>query len=199
MEIVAPALKVVQYPHPSLRHKAVPITSIDDEVRRLAEAMLDLMYEHKGLGLAAPQVAWPFQMFVCNLAGDRDLKDFEYVFLNPVIVERQGTMEGEEGCLSFPGMYRKVRRARTVRAQAYNLKGELVEMTVSDLSARIWQHESDHLDGTLFIDKLGPIGQLASRGELHAFEQDYLKAQRRGEIAPNADLERLLSEREKNA
>lgn len=199
MQIVSAALKIVQYPHPSLRHKAVAITGIDDKIRRLAEAMLDLMYEAKGLGLAAPQVGMPYQMFVCNMAGDRENKELEYVFLNPVIVDRRGSMEGEEGCLSFPGMYRKVRRARTIRGQAYDLKGQLVEMEVAELPSRVWQHETDHLNGTLFIDKLGPVGQLASRGELAAFEQEYRKAQKKGEIAPDDELERLLREREKEA
>ena len=132
MEIVSTALKIVNYPHPSLRHKAVPVKFVDAKILHLAEAMIELMYEHKGLGLAAPQVGRPIAMFVCNLAGDREDKTGEHVFLNPVIVERRGSMEGEEGCLSFPGMYRKVRRARSVKAQAYNLKGELIEMEASD-------------------------------------------------------------------
>ncbi len=199
MNIVTPALKIVNYPHPALRHKAVPIKGIDERVRHLASAMLDLMYEAKGLGLAAPQVGMPYQMFVCNLMGDKDIKEMEYVILNPVIVERRGTMEGEEGCLSFPGMYRKVRRARTVKARAYNLEGRILDIEVSDLQSRIIQHETDHLDGTLFIDKLGPIGQLASRGELAAFEQEYRKAQKRGEIPPDADIERVLTDLEQLA
>jgi peptide deformylase len=199
MNIVSSALKIVNYPHPALRHKAVPIKGIDDRVRHLAAGMLDLMYEAKGLGLAAPQVGMPYQMFVCTLMGDKDVKEMEYVLLNPVIVERRGTMEGEEGCLSFPGMYRKVRRARTVKAQAYNLDGRILDIEVSDLASRIVQHETDHLDGTLFIDKLGPIGQLSSRGDLAAFEQEYRRAQRRGEIPADADIERVLTELEKLA
>jgi peptide deformylase len=96
-------------------------------------------------------------------------------------------------------MYRKVRRARSVKAEAYNLEGKKLEIEVSDLQSRIIQHETDHLDGTLFIDKLGPIGQLASRGELAAFEQEYKKAQKRGEVPPDADIERVLTELEKLA
>jgi peptide deformylase len=199
MEIVTSALKIVQYPHPALRHKARSLTGIDKKITTLAEAMLDLMYEHKGLGLAAPQVGVPFAMFVCNLAGDPAVKDAEYVFLNPVITERKGSMEGEEGCLSFPGMYRKVRRARSIVGQAYNLQGELVTMEASELVSRLWQHETDHLAGVLFIDKLGPVGQLASKGELAAFEHEYHKAQRKGEIPPDADIEKMLSELELQA
>ncbi|MFO0876284.1 MAG: peptide deformylase [Gemmataceae bacterium] len=186
-------LKIVHYPHPSLRHKARPLTGIDDKVRHVARAMLDLMYEHKGLGLAAPQVGLPFQMFVANYAGDAAEKDLEGVYLNPVILDKRGIVEAEEGCLSFPQLYQKVRRAKTVRVQAYNLEGQLIEAEMSDLAARIWQHEIDHLHGVLFIDKLGPIGKLAARGSLREFEYVYKKAQDRGELAPDGDLEQQLT------
>jgi len=196
MEIVTSALKIVHYPHPALRHKTRPLTGIDKKITTLAAAMLDLMYEHKGLGLAAPQVGVPFAMFVCNVAGDPAVKDAEFVFLNPVIVERKGSMEGEEGCLSFPGLYRKVRRARSIVGQAYNLQGELVTMEASELASRLWQHETDHLDGILFIDKLGPVGQLASKGELAAFEQEYRKAQRKGELPSDEEIHKQLAQLE---
>src|SRR5207245_1747249 len=113
--------------------------------------------------------------------------------------ERKGTVEGEEGCLSFPGLFQKVRRAKTIKAQAYNLEGKLVEITAHDMEARVWQHEVDHLDGVLFIDKMGPIAKMASRGPLREFERDYRRAQERGEILPDKDLEEQLREREKQA
>lgn len=196
MNIVQAPLKIVHYPHPSLRHKARPLSGIDEKVRRLAQQMLELMYEHKGLGLAGPQVGVPFQMFVTNYAGDPEQKEAEAVYLNPVILDKQGTMEGEEGCLSFPQLYQKVRRARTVRVQAYDLQGQLLELQLSELPARIWQHEVDHLHGILFIDKLGPIGKLAARGPLREFEYLYKRAQNRGEIPPDADIEKQLLELE---
>ena len=196
MNILQPPLKIVQYPHPSLRHEAKPVTAIDDEKRHVAAAMLDLMYEQNGLGLAAPQVGLPFQMFVVNYSGDPAEKDLEGVYLNPVILEKSGTMEGEEGCLSFPKLFRKVRRARTVRVQAYNLAGQLVELELTDLPSRLWQHEVDHLHGTLFIDKLGAIGQLAARSALREFEYEYKKAQRKGEIPLDVDIEKRLDELE---
>src|SRR3569623_1006645 len=111
MNILQPPLKIVQYPHPALRHEAVPRTAIDDTKRHAAAAMLALMYEQNGLGLAAPQVGLPFQMFVVNYGGDPAEKELEGVYINPVILEKEGTMEGEEGCLSFPKLFRKVRRA----------------------------------------------------------------------------------------
>jgi peptide deformylase len=199
MQIVSPSLKIVQYPHPALRHPAVPLTGITEETRKLARAMLDLMYEHNGLGLAAPQVGMPYQMFVANYAADREKPDLEGVFINPTILEKRGTVEGEEGCLSFPGLYRKVRRARTVIVQAYTIKGELKEWELSELPARVWQHETDHLHGILFIDKLGPIGKLAARGALGEFEREYKKAQQRGEIPPDPEIEKQLDERERLA
>lgn len=97
--------------------------------------MMDLMYEAKGLGLAATQVALPFSLLVMNMSGDPKQPEHEAVYVNPVIVERKGTQEGDEGCLSFPGLYQKVRRAKTVKVQAYNLQGELVTLTASDLEA----------------------------------------------------------------
>ena len=186
-------MKIVKYPHPSLRHEAKPLTAIDKQVQLQAGAMLELMYEGRGLGLAGPQVAYPFQIFVKNLNVDPVQKEGEGVFLNPIIIERKSTIEGEEGCLSFPGLYQRVRRAKTIRFRAYNLKGELVEgASTSDLDSRVWQHEVDHLHGRLFIDMMGPIARLASRNELKVFEREYRRAQERGEIPPDADIKKTL-------
>jgi peptide deformylase len=196
MNIVQAPLKIVQYPHPALRYKARPLTALTGRVRRAAEEMLALMYENRGLGLAATQVALPYQLLVMNYAGDPEQRDQEGVFINPVIIERRGTMEGEEGCLSFPGLFQKVRRARHVTVQAYNLEGQLLEMELTELPARIWQHEVDHLHGELFIDKLGPIGKLASRGALRELERVYRKAQAKGDLAPDDDLVRRMRELE---
>jgi peptide deformylase len=196
MDILQPPLKIVQYPHPSLRHKAVPLTAIDKKVHLIAGAMVELMYENRGLGLAAPQVGLPFQMFVANYGGDPEKRELEGIYINPVIIERKGSIEGEEGCLSFPKLFQKVRRARTIKAQAYNLQGQLIELEMSDLPARIWQHEVDHLHGILYIDKFGPIARLSSRGSLREFEREIYKEQERGEIPPDAEIERRLTELE---
>jgi peptide deformylase len=187
-------MKIVFYPHPALRAKARPLTAIDAKVHEHAARMLELMYEHKGLGLAATQVALPYRLLVMNLTGDPTKRDQESVHINPVILERKGSVEDEEGCLSLPGLYAKVRRAKTVKVQSYNLKGELVEQTVHDLAARCWQHEVDHLDGVLFIDKMGTIARLTTRGALREFEREYQRAQGRGEIPPNAEIEKMLAE-----
>jgi peptide deformylase len=190
-------MKIVLYPHPSLRHKAVPISGISKQTESYAREMLDLMYEGKGLGLAGPQVALPYQIFVSNLNTDeRELpaaeRVSERVFINPVIMDRKGSIEGEEGCLSFPGLYAKVRRAKSIAFQAYNLKGELVAGTVSELEARVFQHEVDHLRGELFIDKVGALAKISCRGSVNKFERDFRRAQERGEIPTDIDLERVL-------
>ena len=175
-------MKIVQYPHPSLRRKAEPVTSITKELQLQVGQMLELMYAHEGLGLAAPQVDWPVRVLVMNFAADPDQKDQEYVAINPVILEQKGTIDDREGCLSFPGLFAKVRRARAVKVQAYNLKGELYEMAATELPARVWQHEIDHLDGVLFIDKMGMLGRLNSKRALQEFIDDFHKAKAKGEL-----------------
>jgi peptide deformylase len=185
-------MKIVHYPHPALRHPGKPVTTIDKELRLQIGQMMDCMYEAKGLGLAAPQVALPFQLLVMNVTGDPLQKDREEIYLNPVIVERKGTMDGEEGCLSFPGLFQKVRRTKTIKIHAYDLKGKLVEIAASELEARAWQHEIDHLNGVLFIDKMGLLAKIASRGSLKSFEYDFKRAQERGEIPPETDIQKFL-------
>ncbi len=194
-------MKIVQYPHPSLRHVAKQLRAIDKKVHVYAGQMLELMYEHRGLALAATQVELPFRMIVMNVTEDTEKRDPNngVVAINPVILEPKGSVEGDEGCLSFPGLYQKIRRAKTVKVQAYDLKGVLIEKTCSDLEARVWQHEVDHLDGVLFIDKMGTIAKLGSRSALKAFERTYRRAQERGEIPAEAEIERLLKALEAEA
>jgi peptide deformylase len=192
-------MKIVHYPHPALRRQAKPLTAIYKKIHLHVGAMLELMYEAKGLGLAATQVALPYQLLVVNITGDPQQKDQEAVYINPTIVERKGTQEGDEGCLSFPGLFQKVRRAKTVKVQAYNIKGEAVELTAHDLEARAWQHELDHLNGVLFIDKMGPIAKLCARGDVKNFEREFRKAQEKGEIPPEAEIEKLLAALESEA
>ena len=177
---------IVKYPHPALRQKAEPVLSISKDISLLVGHMLEQMYRHEGLGLAAPQVAIAQRVLVMNFAGDPKEKDQECVAINPVIVElSKSILDDREGCLSFPDLYAKVRRAKRVKVQAYNLKGELYEMTCEDVAARVWQHEVDHLDGTLFIDKMGMIGRMNSKKYLKDFEADYYEAQKSGNIPAN--------------
>lgn len=180
-------MKILKYPHPALRVQARPITAIDAEVQSVAGQMIDLMYKHTGLGLAAPQVGLDIQLLVMNFQGDPEKKDMEHVAINPVIVESKGVVNDREGCLSFPNLYQNIRRAKTVKVQAYNLKGELYEMTCSDLPARIWQHEIDHLQGVLFIDKMGPLGRMNSKRDIEKFIADFEKDRKKGDLPPDLD------------
>jgi peptide deformylase len=182
-------MKILKYPHPVLRAKAAPVPMITRELGLQAAEMLELMYEHEGLGLAGPQVGLPIQMIVLNLLADKDAKEMEVVAINPTILETRGAqINDREGCLSFPGLFSNVRRFKTVKVQAYNLQGERFEMVVSDLYARLWQHEMDHLQGQLFIDKLGPIGKMNTRKQVEEFiaeyEADWKKAGSPGEETP---------------
>ena len=138
-------------------------------------------------------------MFVMNTTANPEIAEQQRVLINPVILDRKGTIEGDEGCLSFPDLYQKVRRARNVVVRAYNLKGDSVEVQAAELAARVWQHEVDHLHGILFIDKVGAIAKLASRSTLKEFERDFRRSQERGEIPPDADLERVIATLEANA
>jgi peptide deformylase len=187
------ARKIVHFPHPALRHKSKPVLAIDKELHVQIGEMKELMYEAKGLGLAAPQVALPFQLLVMNVTGDPKKPECEEVFLNPQIVERKGVMEDEEGCLSFPGLYQNVRRAQTIKVRAYDLKGEMVERVVTNLEARAWQHEIDHLNGVLFIDMMGPLARFAARSSVKKFEKAFREAQAKGEIPADFEIEKLLA------
>ncbi len=190
-------MKIVQYPHPALRYPARPVTTIDNELRRIVAEMLEQMYANKGLGLAAPQVALPYQLFVMNLQHDPVDPGAARVYINPTIVERKGSLvEAEEGCLSFPGLYQKVRRAKQIRVQAYDEEGREIDRELTDLEGRVVQHETDHLHGKLFIDYFGPIAKLASRSALAQFERDYKRAQEKGDIPSNKAILRQLRELE---
>jgi peptide deformylase len=189
-------VKIVRYPHPSLRYPAQPVKLVDGEVRKVIDALRDLMYQHEGLGLAAPQIGMPIQIFIMNVSGERTQPELERVFINPVISQREGSEEREEGCLSFPELYQKVRRPAKVRVQAYDVAGNAIDEVVDDLVARVIQHETDHLHGKLFIDYFGTIAKLASRGTINIFENEFKKAQDRGDLPSKKEMLRQLRELE---
>ena len=187
-------LRILPYPHPALRYESRPVTRIDDELRATAREMFDLMYAARGIGLAANQVGLPYRFFVLNLTADPEQKDQERVFINPEIIKRHSSTEEEEGCLSFPGLYAKVQRARKIKVQAFDLDGNLVEITADDLLGRAIQHETDHLSGRLFIDLLGPLARLTVMPKLREFEARYRHAQAAGEFPDDAVVARQLEE-----
>ncbi len=151
-------LPIVIYPDPRLRQVSQPIETITDEVRQLVRDMAETMYASDGAGLAAIQVGRALRLFILDGAIlTQDKSSDPIVFLNPEILSTEGTQEGEEGCLSFPGIFVPIARAETCRVRATSLEGETFELEVSDLAARAVQHETDHLDGKLIIDYVGRL------------------------------------------
>ncbi len=187
-------LEIVKYPHPALRYVSRPIQEIDEGLRSTVRRMFELMYEARGIGLAATQVALPFQFFVLNLTADPNRPDQEQVFINPEIIKRHALVEGEEGCLSLPGFYYEVRRARRIRVRAYDLEGNLFEQDVGDLFSRAVQHETDHLDGKLFIDYLDTTDLPEIEDKLWEMDLRFRQGQRSGLIPPDDELKRRLDE-----
>jgi len=156
------------YPDRVLRKKTRPIQEVNDEVMERARQMLDLMYEADGVGLAGPQVGWGRRIVTIDLEG---AKPEERIFVNPLVVRRDGRIEQEEGCLSLPGRKVKVPRAEKVTVVAYTLAGQRVEFDFEGLPACVWQHELDHLNGVLIIDKLLPTTLITIREQLKQLEE----------------------------
>ncbi len=185
-------LRIVTYPHPALRFPSVPVQQIDDRLRSQVREMFDLMYENRGIGLAANQVALPYQFFVLNLTADPDQPDQEQVFLNPEIVKRHSGVEEEEGCLSFPGVYGKVHRAKRIRVKAFDLAGNEVELDAEDLLSRAIQHETDHVHGKLFIDYFQPQTRATLEPKIKEIETQFRQAQAAGDYPSDEEIGRQL-------
>jgi len=189
-------VRIVKYPHPTLRHKSKPLRRVDFELKKTIHQMLDLMYADRGIGLAGNQVDLPYRLFVMNVESDPAAKDKEFVFINPVIVRRSGTEEGEEGCLSLPEIYAPVRRSAKIVLSAYDVSGKEVRYELSGLFARAAQHEYDHLDGVLFIDRISETSRLAVKGALADLEAEFRGARQRGQIPDNDQIAARLAELE---
>jgi len=189
-------LKIIQYPHPTLRHVSKPLARVDAELRDVIKQMFALMYEAKGVGLAANQVDLPYRFFIVNTEADPS-KGEEMVFINPVLSHQKGLAEAEEGCLSLPGVYADVKRSQRVTIDAYNLSGEAVRIKAGDMLARVVQHETDHLDGKLFIDRLALPAQMEIRDKVREFEVQFQSQRDHGEMPGEEDIKRRLEELEK--
>jgi len=165
MSIEVSKLHIIRYPDPALKKNAEPIDSIDDTVRAVANRMIELMYEAEGVGLAAPQVGLSWRLFV--MAGNEEADRPDMVFINPKLtVTSHELAVREEGCLSIPGVSVEVRRPSGVEIAAQNMEGESFTMRDDDYLARVWQHETDHLNGVLIIDRMSPMDRLATRKTL---------------------------------
>lgn len=149
-------LDVVKYGDPILVKRAEEIMGFDQELAKLVDDMFDTMYAAPGVGLAGPQVGVLRRIFVMDCSGGKD-KQRRFALINPVIETEEGEQIGQEGCLSFPGIYFDVKRPARLRVRAQDLDGSPFTLDVMDLEARCVSHETDHLDGELFIDYLSPL------------------------------------------
>jgi peptide deformylase len=165
-------MQLVLYPAPVLRKRAESLSEIDDGTRARVREMFEIMYREKGVGLAAPQVGWSARLFIMNPEGEPD-PEAERVFVQPEIVEADGEILDEEGCLSIPEVRGKVKRNRRVVVRALDLDGVPFQEALEDLEARVVQHELDHLDGILFISRLSASDRLRAGKQLKKLEKDY--------------------------
>ena len=147
-------LKILEYPDPRLRKTALPVLAVTPEIRKLIEDMAETLYAAPGVGLAATQVDVHKRIIVIDVSADRDELR---VFVNPELISAEGEAEAEEGCLSLPGYYDKVRRAARVRVRALDARGEPFELEAEGMLAVCIQHEMDHLVGKVFVDYLSPL------------------------------------------
>lgn len=170
------------FPDPCLREHARPVGEVTEEVRQVAQRMLEIMHAEEGIGLAAPQVGLAWRMFVCRLPADPHAEPAESGLPvdtegEPMVcIDPELSLEGpispfEEGCLSLPDIRGMVQRPPIVRLEATNLDGERFSVRGDGLLARCWQHEMDHLDGVLIIDKFAQLDRLRTRSALRRLEK----------------------------
>lgn len=168
-------LRIIRYPDPRLKESCTPIEEVDDSVTALTNKMARLMFASNGVGLAAAQVGVTVRLFLASPTFDEnDL----HVYINPKIVEKHGSINDEEGCLSFPNIFCRIKRAEKVTVEALGLDGKPFTQTVEGLHARILQHENDHLEGILLADRMGSVAKLAKRRALQSLEQQYAEEHR---------------------
>jgi peptide deformylase len=156
-------LAILEYPDPRLRKKAAAVTAVDDAVRQLVDDLLETMYAANGVGLAATQVDVHKRVIVLDVSESRDQP---LVLINPEILSLEGEAQGEEGCLSLPGIYDKLLRAARIRVRALGRDGQPFEMHAEGLLGICIQHEIDHLEGKLFVDYLSELKRTLIRRRL---------------------------------
>lgn len=170
-------LEILHFPDPRLRTRAKPVATVDDQLRRLVDDMLETMYAAPGIGLAATQVNVHKRVIVIDLSKEQDQP---LVLINPEIVEQRGVEEMEEGCLSVPGVYERVERADQIKVRALGRDGQAFDLEADGLLAVCIQHEIDHLDGKLFVDYLSPLKRQRIKKKLE-------KQTRQGTLSKNTD------------
>lgn len=175
-------LPIVAYGDPVLRKETEEIDANYPDLKQLIADMFETMYHSKGVGLAAPQIGLPIRLFIVDAAGFNEdgeapeLEGFKRVFINPIIIEEKGKeWKFEEGCLSIPGIREEVSRKPELTIEYYNEKFELVEEKLDGLGARVVQHEYDHIEGILFIDKINPLKKQLIKSRLNAITKGEIK------------------------
>jgi peptide deformylase len=150
-------LKILQYPHKALRETTLPVTVFDDALRQYVHEMFALMYEDEAVGLASTQVGLTYRLFIMDVSPQQNQPQ---CFINPEIIETTGTKLYEEGCASFPGVYAKVLRADNIIVKYFDEFGVQKEQSANGLAANCIQHEIDHINGILFIDRLSKLKKM---------------------------------------
>lgn len=163
-------LKIILWPDPRLKKVSRRVETFDANLKALAGKMFELMREAKGVGLAAPQVGQNVRLFVMNPTGE---PADDRVYVNPTLTDGDGEEEAEEGCLSLPEIHANVVRFKQMKISAQDLDGNAIEEAASGFVPRVWQHEFDHLNGTLLTDRMGPVARMAARRTLKDLEERY--------------------------
>ena len=158
------------WPDPVLLARAQVVNTFDESLAALAEAMIETMYSAEGVGLAAPQVGHSIRMFVADPQTTEEPN--AQVFINPEITMSGDIESAEEGCLSIPDIRVQVRRSVIAKIRAQDVNGEWFELESDDFPARVWQHEFDHLEGTMILDRMSPMDRLATRKAVKAMRLD---------------------------
>lgn len=146
-------LEIVKYPAPVLLTVGKPVERFDEGLKTLVDNMFETMYDAQGVGLAAPQVNLSQRLFVMDCSGGEDAAQ-KIAVVNPEIVWREGSQEGDEGCLSFPGIYQKIERDMRAVVRYQDMSGNWQELDGTELTARCILHETDHCDGIVFLDRM---------------------------------------------
>jgi len=184
-------VEIVLYPDPILRRPATKVERFDEDLKQFAREMLETMYRAHGVGLAAPQVGDGRRLLVLNPTGDPAHTEAERVLVNPKILRRKGEVWGEEGCLSFPRIFAEIARAETIEFEAADADGKLAREEASGFLARIVQHEGDHLDGVVFVDRMSPADRIRVKPMLRELEERFREG--RGRLRPDEAEPEIVS------
>jgi len=174
-------LEILEFPDPRLRTRAKPVETFDDDLRALVDNMLETMLAAHGIGLAATQVNRHIRVLVLDVSDDQT---DPRVYINPRIVDEEGSRVCEEGCLSVPGIYANVQRAETVRVEAQDRNGVTFQEEVTGIHSVCLQHEMDHLEGKLFVDYLSPLKRQMVRKKLDKQRRQKLANQQKSPARP---------------